>query len=107
MLFAFIIGFVSQSEPNEAYIHFVGVHPQYRKQGLARKLYTTFMDTVRRKGCQLVRCITSPVNKTSILFHTRMGFEIEPGDDTIAGLPVHRDYDGVGVDRVLFVKRLH
>lgn len=41
-LVAFLIGFVSQTHPNEAYIHFVGVHPEHRKNGLARALYEVF-----------------------------------------------------------------
>jgi len=28
----FVIGFVSQTFPEEAYIHFVGVHPEFRKK---------------------------------------------------------------------------
>ena len=34
----FVTGFVSQTFPNEAYIHFVGVDPKFRKSGLARTL---------------------------------------------------------------------
>ncbi|MEW6661042.1 MAG: hypothetical protein ACOY9Y_00690 [Bacillota bacterium] len=34
------------------------------------------------------------------------GFEIEPGDCTIDGVPVTKDYDGIGRDCVLFRKRL-
>ena len=30
----FLIGFLSQTFADEAYIHFVGIHPDYRKQGL-------------------------------------------------------------------------
>jgi ribosomal protein S18 acetylase RimI-like enzyme len=32
----FLIGFLSQTYPEEAYIHFVGVHPDYRKSGIGR-----------------------------------------------------------------------
>lgn len=45
---AFLIGFVSQTYPNEAYIHFIGVHPNYRKSGIAKRLYKTFFETVRQ-----------------------------------------------------------
>ena len=34
-LVAFLVGFVSQTFPDEAYIHFVGVNPMFRKSGLA------------------------------------------------------------------------
>ncbi|MEU5235645.1 hypothetical protein ACH4UR_02190 [Streptomyces lydicus] len=43
----------------------------------------------------------------SIAYHTRMGFRLEPGDRTDEhGVPVHRDYDGPGLDRVSFVRDL-
>jgi N-acetylglutamate synthase-like GNAT family acetyltransferase len=103
---AFLIGFVSQTHPNEAYIHFVGIHPDHRKRGLGRMLYEKFFETVRQKGCDTVRCVTSIVNKTSIAFHTKMGFAIEEGDAVIDGVPVFTDYDGLGGTRVLFVKKL-
>jgi ribosomal protein S18 acetylase RimI-like enzyme len=106
-IIGFIVGFVSQTFPNEAYIHFVGVDPKHRNIGMGRELYTIFMDTVRKKGCEIIRCVTSPVNKTSIQYHKKMGFDIEPGDYLVDGVPVTKDYDGVGGDRVLFKKTLN
>lgn len=102
----FLVGFISQSRPQEAYIHFVGIHPDHRKQGLARRLYVEFFKAVKEKGCDTVRCVTSPVNRTSIAYHTSIGFEIEQGDGSIDGVPVHRNYDGRGGDRVLFIRSL-
>lgn len=102
----FLNGFFSQSFPDEAYIHFVGVHPEYRGVGIARLLYEKFFETVSARGTRLVRCVTAPINKTSIAFHTRMGFEIEPGDVTVDGISTHSNYDGRGESRVLFLKRL-
>lgn len=93
-LAAFLIGFVSQTHPEEAYIHFVGVNPGLRESGLARQLYEKFFATVRNMGCQTVRCITSPVNEVSVAFHKRMGFSVTTG----------ADYAGPGQDRVLFCK---
>jgi GNAT superfamily N-acetyltransferase len=100
---AFLIGFFSQSRPDEAYIHFVGVHPQYRKQGLGRELYEHFFTVMRQHQRRVVRCVTSPVNKGSISFHTRMGFHIEPGDSQSDGIAYHADHDGPGEHRVCFV----
>ncbi|MDX8364569.1 GNAT family N-acetyltransferase [Cytobacillus sp. IB215665] len=103
----FIIGFVSQSQQNEAYIHFVGVHPQYRELGIAKKLYEQFFTTVKQHGCQIVKCITSPVNTNSIAFHQKMGFQIEETDTLMEGIYVKRNYDGQGNNRVLFYKSLY
>ncbi|MBA2875924.1 GNAT family N-acetyltransferase [Thermaerobacillus caldiproteolyticus] len=105
-IIGFLIGFVSQTYPEEAYIHFVGVHPDYRKRKIASRLYERFFETVKEKGCRLVRCVTSPVNRTSIAFHSRMGFDIEKGDQEIEGVSVFTNYDGRGGHRVLFVKHL-
>ncbi|HWQ09185.1 MAG TPA: GNAT family N-acetyltransferase, partial [Holophaga sp.] len=76
---AFLVGFQSQSQPGVAYIHFVGVDPALRAQGLARRLYTHFAGTVSRLGCSELHGITSPANVGSIAFHRSMGFELVPG----------------------------
>ncbi len=93
-LSAFIIGFISQTDPNQAYIHFVGVHPNLRKNGVARKLYELFFDQVRLLGCNKVHCITSPINEGSIAYHKSMGFSVS----------LVSDYEGIGQDRILFSK---
>lgn len=102
----FLIGFVSQTHPTHAYVHFVGVHPDQRQRRIGQRLYTVFFETVKRSGCTVVHAVTSPVNKDSIGFHTRLGFEIEKTDGEVDGVPVMRNYDGEGQDRVVFVKRL-
>ncbi|MED4583853.1 GNAT family N-acetyltransferase [Brevibacillus choshinensis] len=103
---AFLVGFLSQTFPGEAYIHFVGVHPDKRKDGVGRQLYQHFFETVKQQGCHTIRCITSPVNKTSISFHTKLGFAIEQGDKMVDGISVSSNYDGRGNDRVVFVKEI-
>jgi len=102
----FLVGFLSQDLKDEAYIHFVGTHPEFRKQKVARTLYEKFFEIVKAEDRNIVRCLTSPVNKTSIAFHTKMGFTIEPKDIEIDGIPTAKDYDGKGHDRALFVKNL-
>ncbi|UNL83371.1 GNAT family N-acetyltransferase [Priestia koreensis] len=102
----FLIGFLSQSNADEAYIHFVGVHPNWRKHRIGSKLYEHFFQVIQNEGRHIVRCITSPVNKTSIAYHTKLGFEVEEGNMNIDGVSVHQNYDGEGKERVLFVKNL-
>lgn len=79
-LIAFLIGFMSQSQPHVAYIHFVGVHPDHRKHGLAKYMYERFFTLARSRGACEVHCITASVNTTSIAFHKKMGFEVEEGE---------------------------
>jgi ribosomal protein S18 acetylase RimI-like enzyme len=92
---AFLCGFRSQTYDDEAYIHFVGVHPDHRGRGLARELYERFFAAVAPRA--IVRAVTSPVNERSVAFHRALGFDVERVDD---------DYDGRGEARVLLVKRL-
>jgi ribosomal protein S18 acetylase RimI-like enzyme len=96
-LVGFVCGFLSQTADDEAYIHFVGVDPEQRGEGLGRALYERFFDEVAANGRSVVRCVTSPVNRRSVAFHESLGFEVE------RTVP---DYDGPGEDRVLLVKRL-
>jgi predicted GNAT superfamily acetyltransferase len=106
-LIAFLIGFVSQSREGEAYIHFVGVRPDRRKEGIGRHLYELFFEEVEKRRCTKVGCITSPVNEGSIAFHSAMGFSLKESDTEIDGVSVHRHYDGPGRDRVVFEKGLY
>ena len=96
-LAGFLIGFLSPSEPDAAYIHFVGVHPSLRGNGLARILYERFFALARANARQRVSAITAPQNAGSIAFHTAMGFTVTP--------PIP-DYDGEGSPKVLFERRL-
>jgi ribosomal protein S18 acetylase RimI-like enzyme len=93
----FVTGFLSQSALGEAYIHFVGVNPAYRRQAVGASLYERFCGTVAGMGRSVVRCVTRPTNHASLSFHARMGFVVE-GRVT--------DYDGPGNDRVLLTRRL-
>jgi ribosomal protein S18 acetylase RimI-like enzyme len=97
-LTGFLVGFLSPSAREAAYIHFVGIDPRFRGSGLARELYRRFFDLARADDRSIVRAITSPHNHGSIAFHTAMGF-------TVTG-PVS-DYNGPSTDRVLFQRNLN
>ena len=105
-LAGFLAGFISQSRPDEAYIHFVGVAPAERGSGLGRLLYEAFFRAAEARGCILIRAVTSLVNRGSVAFHQRMGFQLEPGDTEAGGIPVSSGYDGPGNDRVRFLRIL-
>ena len=104
---AFLVGFFSPAQPDAAYIHFVGVNPAHRKDGLGRMIYKAFFERMRAAHRSTVSCVTSPMNGASIAFHTRMGFVAASGDARTAdGVPYTRDYDGPGEHRVLFSKSI-
>jgi ribosomal protein S18 acetylase RimI-like enzyme len=96
-LAGFLAGFLSQTHPDEAYIHFAGVSPEQRSRGVGRLLYERFFAIAGEHGRTLVRCVTSPVNERSVAFHRALGFDV----DTVAS-----SYDGRGGDRVLMSRRL-
>jgi predicted GNAT superfamily acetyltransferase len=94
-LAGFLVGFLSQSEPEEAYVHFVGVSPVERGSGLGRELYERFFAAARAHGRTRVSCVTSPANEASLAFHEAIGFEPSPAQAA---------YDGPGEDRVVLVR---
>jgi ribosomal protein S18 acetylase RimI-like enzyme len=96
-LAGFLAGFLSQTRPDEAYIHFAGVSPDHRGRGVGRLLYERFFAVARERSRTVVRCVTSPVNERSVAFHRALGFDVAE---------VAPNYDGRGGDRVLMVKRL-
>jgi ribosomal protein S18 acetylase RimI-like enzyme len=96
-LVGFLIGFLSQSRADEAYIHFVGIDPAYRGCGLGADLYERFFAIARRHRRHTVRAITSASNAGSQAFHRRMGFSVS---DPIT------NYDGPGTKHVTFTREL-
>ena len=105
-LVGFLVGFMSQSEANVGYIHFAGVHPQFRKVGIGRLLYEEFCFVCKANDRSIVKSCTSPVNKLSINFHQKIGFEIEQGNGVVDDVSVTLDYLGKGNPKVLFKKVL-
>jgi ribosomal protein S18 acetylase RimI-like enzyme len=96
-LAGFLIGFLSPSLPDAAYIHFVGVHPDHRRSGLARVLYERFFELAAADSRTVVRAVTASVNERSIAFHRALGFTVS---DPVPG------YDGPGDVKVLFERPL-
>jgi ribosomal protein S18 acetylase RimI-like enzyme len=94
---AFLVGVLSPSQPQRAYIHFVGVSPAVRGRGYGRKLYEEFFRLARAAGCTSVSAITAPVNAGSAAFHRALRF-------TMIG-PVD-DYNGPGRPVLVFERDL-
>jgi GNAT superfamily N-acetyltransferase len=105
-LIGFLLGFLSQSHPEEAYVHFIGVHPEYRRLGLGRRLYERFFAAAQVHGRCWVRSITAPSNQLSIAFHRSLGFAPLHGDVVVDGVPVWFDYAGAGGHRVVFRRQI-
>ena len=105
-LIGFLVGFPCPDHGDEAYVHFAGVHPAWRRVGLAGDLYRRFFTIARAHGRTIVRAVTGPVNTGSIAFHAAIGFTILPGDEEVDGLPVSVDHGPHGDHVVRFELRL-
>jgi ribosomal protein S18 acetylase RimI-like enzyme len=105
-MIGFLIGFLSPSLKKEAYVHFMGIHPDFRKKGLGKILYERFFEICCEQKRTIVRACTSPVNAGSIAFHRKIGFQIESGDDEIGGISVTRDYNRPDDHKVLFKRHI-
>jgi GNAT superfamily N-acetyltransferase len=95
-LIGFLLGFISFKEPKTGYVHLVGIHPDYRRQGVGRVLYETFTEHCQRAGCLRMKAITTSGYEGSIRFHEAMGWAAEEVED----------YAGPSRKRVVFTKAL-
>jgi GNAT superfamily N-acetyltransferase len=105
-LVAFLVGFLCPTHGDEAYIHFAGVDPAWRRTGLGRDLYQRFFEVARAHGRTVIHAGTSTVNRDSIAFHQRLGFVLLPGDREVDGLPAGDDPSVPGRTVVRFELRL-
>ena len=83
-LVGFLLGFIAPTAPPVAYIHIVGVRPDFQRRGLGRRLYEGFWATCRARGVRAVKAITHEANEGSRKFHLALGF-VERVDPNYAG----------------------
>ena len=107
-IIGFLLGFISQDNPEEAYIHLLCVHPRFRRDGIASKLLKEFIETVKMKNIKRISLITKPINKRAISFYRKHGFKDYDGPETCRSgdVNVFKDYNGEREDMVLFEKSL-
>lgn len=96
-LAGFLIGFLSQSAPDEAFVHFVGVDPARRRAGVGRALVERFVEAARAAGRTSVRVVAHPSDARAIGFLESVGFAAER---------IARDFEGPGEDRAVLARRL-
>jgi ribosomal protein S18 acetylase RimI-like enzyme len=104
----FLLGFVSQVDQKQAYIHLVAVDPTAQRRGAARELYERFFGEVRRLGVREVRLIVNPDNVASIAFHLRLGFtaDLQGTMIEVDNVVAVKDYNGPGIHMVPFSRKI-
>jgi ribosomal protein S18 acetylase RimI-like enzyme len=104
----FLLGFKSQDNAKEAYIHLLCIIPQWRNKGLARELLDEFLLKLKEQGCKKVSLITSPGNKKALNFYQKMGFKIdnEGNEIIISGVKTIKNYNGPGEHKLICTKLL-
>ena len=91
----FLFGFLCP-DASVGYVHLVGIHPDYRRRGVARTLYLSFEDDCRREGLRALKAITTLGNEASVRFHQALGWSVAEVED----------YAGPGRLRIVFTKDL-
>ncbi len=94
-LVGFLFGFIA-NRSQTGYVHLVGIHPDFRRRGVARLLYVAFEDDCRSAGCGSLKAITTHGNVGSVRFHQALGWAVRDIED----------YAGPGRSRIVFEKSL-
>lgn len=92
----FLLGFIAPTHPPTGYVHLVGIHPDYRRQGVGKQLYEHFADRCRAAGAARLKAITNVGNEGSVRFHEALGFAVKEDSD----------YAGPDRSRLVFTKDL-
>ncbi len=95
-IIGFLLGFIARQPETTGYVHLVGIHPDFRRQGVGRRLYDSFVKASAEAGCKRLKAITTPGNEASLRFHTAQGWDAQEIED----------YAGPARRRVVFTKEL-
>ena len=97
VMVGFLLGFITDRDPRVAYIHLIGIHPQFRRRGVARALYEEFARRAEAQGAVQLKAITTVGNQGSVEFHKALGFETQEVEE----------YAGPGRARYVFTRPLN
>ncbi len=95
-LAGFLLGFITDANPRVAYVHLVGIDPEFRRRGVGRALYEEFTLRAKAAGATKIKAITTPGNQGSVEFHRALGYSVE----------LVSDYAGPNRARYVFLRDL-
>lgn len=96
IIVGFLLAFLAPGVPVTGYVHLLGIHPDYRRRGVARILYQAFEEECRARHCTQLKGISMIGNEASVAFHRSSGWNVETVDD----------YAGPGRRRIVYTKAL-
>jgi ribosomal protein S18 acetylase RimI-like enzyme len=104
----YLIGFRSQTYPDEAYMHLIQVDPAMRGNGIGRRLFSQFQDAAKKMGCKKLVTTSRPQNKLAMAFYEGMGFKpVQSGEMIdVDGVMAIKDYNGPGKHVVVWEKSI-
>jgi len=110
-LAGFLLGFISQNNPEEYFIWQLGVDPRYRGRKIASKIMKETVETAREKGCKLVTATVETVNIPSQQLFESSGFRIvteqERGELIEEnGKPAIKNYYASGTDQIFYAREI-
>jgi len=103
---AFLLGLVSQTNPQNAYIHLLCVDTKFRGKKLAPNLINKFIYIVSKLGSTNISLLSKPSNIKAIKFYNKQGFLSKKTNETLEedGINIFKDYDGPNEDKIIFYK---
>lgn len=102
-----VIAFRSQDKPVDVYVQDVMTHPEHRNSGIARTLLGEVCRQATEWGCVRLYLTSEPENAAAHATWISLGFANLPGDRTVAGVSVVRDFKGPGRDRAVYQLNLN
>jgi len=96
LMIGFLLGFIAHHPVKTGYVHLVGIHPEHRRRGVGRLLYSHFTERCKAAECVRMKAITTLGNEGSQRFHLAVGWTVEEVEN----------YAGRNRKRLVFTKDL-
>lgn len=101
-----ILAFRSQDQPADLYIQDVMTHPDFRRQGVTRKLMDHTRTRAQALNCDRMYLTSAPGNIRAHHTWTALGFTNIEGDHTVDGVSLTTDFKGPGNTRAVYELKL-